>query len=330
MCFVGISSDDANSSHGDVSGAMTLLDTIVISVLPLASTIVCISVLARLELNQSAEKDLFVCLSFMSVFQLLCYCAGYFSQDLMFVLAHIYLLFGYWLFAALVAYTSSLGKSHDPYRRAIYLMAGLFTILHVGGYSTDGFYLEDGVPMHNDGVLGIIPDLYVLFCLLYSGRNIKINLRTLTAKDDQLRSRNIWMIGALCVLGASFFTIMILSMTNYAISVAFAGPIVMLITALMFSYITRTDIMMVGLGREAFCSRMQLMKDVGTMELKPDTVKALKRRIEHLELVEALKISGNDIYQAASYLGIDHSTLRKKLKSFDIQVVTPQNRVREG
>ncbi len=295
---------------------MTFSEAILISILPLAASLLCIRAIARLERGQLADLLLISSLFFMSAAQTLAYLSGAVNTELMFNFAHCYLMGIFWMATSLVIYVYHLGQKHSPAILYLYIAPLILSVMHMAGFLTNGFRLQDGHPMHLDGEFSIIGDFYLLACVVTCGFLIYQNLRRV---DSAVwLSKNLFLLLALVPLVIITGTGMLLSMTKYAIPLAIVGPVTILYVVGVFSYLSRPTVVNLSMGLDLLFGRLSLIKAIAVAEYTPDTIKSLKSDLERQGLAEAYEQNEGSVYKTAEYLGVDHSTVRKKIKLFNI------------
>ncbi|MBT4492369.1 MAG: hypothetical protein HOC70_03930 [Gammaproteobacteria bacterium] len=293
-------------------------DAFVISALPLLAVVVCGLLLAKSTEQPAITRITFLNLLIMSAAQALSFLSGQYSQELMFRFADIYLICGYFLFANLVVFVNSLSESRFERINYIYTLPLTLTILHILGFIVDGYRLQDGSPMHIDGALTFLADFFVIGCVVATSLIVYQNL-----KHNNIEvwiSKNLLFLLSLVPLMLMFTFVILLSMTQYAISVVFVGPVITLYAAGTFFYLSRPRVVNIGYGFSLFLCRLKLAWSVLESDNSRNSYKALSTEIEKQFVAEALKQHDCSIVNTADFLGLDHSTLRKKLKQFHISV----------
>lgn len=133
-----------------------------------------------------------------------------------------------------------------------------------------------------------------------------------------IASKNIIALVAFIPLILVTLIIILLSRTPYVIPVVFIVPIVITYTAVAFYYLLRDRVIAVSVGVGFFLNRLKLANQLLEMKNNKDEIKSFTKAIEKQFIIEAMEVYGGDISATAEHLGMNHTTLRNKIKEYEL------------
>ncbi len=291
------------------------------SFLPAIPALSCILLLAKLHRKKAEWYSirLFANLLLMNLLQTVAYIVFSISVATAEYIADLYLISAYFFFTHLMIFALQLSKDTLSVNQTglLYIFPSVLTVFHLLGLMVDSYRVENDALLHNDGPLAWCLDVYILSScvatvVLFS-RNIKRNL-----KNRMLMSKNVVALLSFAPLIVAFFIIVLLSMTRYAIPVVFIGPLVTLYTSLAFYYISRKTVVDLSIGFGFFCDRLKLAYQFLETHKTKEDLKRFHHAVDKQFIKEALKENNFHIQETADYLGINHTTLRNKIKSYNL------------
>lgn len=233
--------------------------------------------------------------------------------------ADAYLIALYFLFAHLLLFSISLsGKSaRYQYRYLIYIFPVILTLLHIAGFMVEGYRIDGYVILHNDGELAWCLDFFVLMSCIAAatifGKNMKANFH-----DKVLASKNIIALVSFIPLILAFTVVDLLSRTLYVVPIIVIGPLVTLYAALSFYYLHKERVIYLSVGLVFFMSRLKLANKILELNNTRADVRTYTKAVEKQIILEVLGRHQGKIQEAADYLGMNHTTLRNKIKEYDV------------
>ncbi len=184
--------------------------------------------------------------------------------------------------------------------------------MHVAGLLTDGYRIENGSPMHNNSELAWVGDAYLIMCLLGVGAIVVSNLK----RNDEVVwiSKNWVFLFSLIPMVLGFGYVVVASAGPNPVSLVTIGPLMIMWAALTFYYLSRPSVVNVSYGIRLFIRRLKLIRFILELDYSRENQRVIFLEIEKQSIREALAKHDSNIPDAATSLGWDHSTLRKKLK----------------
>ena len=300
------------------------------SALPAGPCIVFAFLLAKLW-KRKAEKFyviLFSSLLMMNLLQMVGYFALSLSRPAGEIFADAYMIAAYFFFGSLLLTCASLHefKTFDP-KRLYWLLSlpAMVSLLHIAGFVTDGYRYENNAFLHNDGPLAIVTDIFMLGCCV--GSVLALIVNTKFARDKTNLSKNIVALASFIPLAGALFVVVALSRTEYAIPVVVVGPIFYLYAGMMFYYISQEEVVDLTIGVRFVSDRLRLCHALLSGRQDKKAVKQLMKQIEWQYIKEALYEHDGNIMETAEALGMNHNTIRTKIKEQEAleSVQTPSN-----
>lgn len=236
-------------------------------------------------------------------------------------MADAYLIFTYFFFAHLVFF--ALNLSAKPLKaiqyQILYAFPVLLTLFHLSGFMIESYRFDHNSLMHNDGMLAWCFDVYAVVSCFATVSFLFQNLRQ--CKDDRiLISKNIIAILSCIPLVLVAFIIVLLSRSDHPVPVVILGSSITLYTAVTFFYLSRDKVADVSIGIAFFFARLKLAYQLlETDKTKMDS-KQFNKQLERQFIKEALVAADGNIQAAADYMQVNHTTLRNKIKEYDISV----------
>lgn len=293
------------------------------AILPLVPAAICLLLLTKLYKNraQGHYLKLFSNLMLMNIAQAIGYVA--FSVDPIAAerMADLYLISGYFFFTHLLMTAICLSNNQLLFKRLslnwLYLAPLSLTVLHISGFIVESYRMEQNAVMHNDGTLAWCLDAYILStCMITIAllcKNIKSN-----KGNRMLASKNMVALISFVPLVAVFILLVILSTTRYAIPVVVIGPVITLYTAMTFFYISRQRVIDLSIGLKFFYDRLKLAYLLLETHKTKDNLKSFSKAVDKQFIKEALEENNRHIQATADYLGMNHTTLRNKIKEYGL------------
>lgn len=93
-------------------------------------------------------------------------------------------------------------------------------------------------------------------------------------------------------------------------------------TAYAFYYLSRESVADLSIGVGFFFDRMRIAYLLLETHKSKSDLKSYHKEVEKQFIIEALREHDNRIYDAADFLGYNHTTLRNKIKEYDISLDT--------
>ncbi|MDH5301025.1 MAG: hypothetical protein OEW58_06650 [Gammaproteobacteria bacterium] len=300
-----------------------MMETWIYAVLPALSASGCIYLLKRLLAKGVARESiaLFANLGVMNIVTVLFYLTWpFFPNDIDYV-ADAYLISVYFMCAHLWLFAVSLsGKPvNSMLRNALYAVPVLLTVFHLAGLMVDDYRVEHYAILHNDGVLGWSFDLFALLAAMATiatlWRNVRVHM-----EDKVVASRNIVALVSFVPLIAALVVVDLLSRTPYAIPVTMIGPMVILYAAVAFYYLHRERVVYLSVGIRFFMHRLKLAYALLEIGNTKSDMRGYTKAVEKQFILEALEKHQGKIQETADYLGMNHTTLRNKIKEYDVVI----------
>jgi hypothetical protein len=293
------------------------------SFLPAIPALSCVVLLLKLNRNKAEwfSIRLFVNLLMMNVIQALAYIVFSFSLDIAKYIADAYLISAYFFFTHLLIYVSQLSENPPSIKNIskLYAFPFLMTSFHLAGLMVSDYRVENNALLHNDGPLAWCLDVYILSSCMFSVAFLLRNAKQARYKNTLLYSKNVLALISFIPLVIAFFVIVTLSMTQYAIPVVIIGPMVTLYTSFAFYYISKRRIIDASIGLRLLKSRVSLAwKLLETHKKNKESIKDLKNAIDKQFIKETLEENDHHIQKTADAMGLNHTTLRNKIKEFDL------------
>lgn len=296
--------------------------------LPMTSAIACIYLLARLY-HRNAEfafLSLFTSLALMNIVQVIGYLIVPHSLVISTYFADAYLITAYFFLAQLLLFSVALSGETENKRFTIivYTFPIIFTLFHFSGLMIEGYHYENNTLLHNDGKLAWCFDIFMLVSCLATATTLWKNMKN-NFEDKFIASKNIIALVSFIPMILIFSVIVLLSRTPYAIPVAAIGPIVTLYTAVTFYYLLRERVVAISVGVGFFINRLKLANQLLEMKNSKEEIKSFTKAIEKQFIIEAMEVYGGDIQATAEHLGMNHTTLRNKIKEYELAEEKPKS-----
>lgn len=295
---------------------MTPVDSLIASILPLASAICCALLLLRTQIELVTTRFIIGNLLFMNIAQGSGYLIWAFSGTPPYVAGDAYMIALYFLFTGLVVFPNTLIEKPIPKLHYLYLAPWVLGMLHLAGYMTDGYKVAQASIMHIDGPLSWLADSYDVGCAVASIGIIALNLRR--ARSPQTRSKMLMLAWAFVPLALVFGLVILLSTTRFAVSFVLLGPMVTLYAALVFFYLSKPFVLNIAIGPKALSERMKIVSQILTAEGTSESVRSLADEWDKQVIREKLAQNEMSIKKTADALHINHTTLRRKIKRYGI------------
>lgn len=293
------------------------------SLLPASVAFYCLTVLFR---SVSVGSDisyikLFTNLMLMNVLQAVGYIMFAFAPIYAEYIADLYLISTYFFFIHLLQIALALTKTpiDSRYSNLLYLLPAALSVMHCFGLIVEGYRVEQNTLMHNDGDFSWCADIFALVSCIATVMLLKRNVKA-TSDDRILMSKNMLALLSFAPLILAAFVLAALSMTEYVISVTIIGPLVAFYTALVFFYISKKNIVDLSIGLRFFKARLRLAILLLETENNKKATGHFKEKMEKQFVLEALDRNNHKIQITADYLGINHTTLRKKIKDYNLEL----------
>lgn len=300
-----------------------MADNWLYSSLPFVSAVSCLYLLKRLVDRRSPIDFilLFANLALLNAVQ----SAGYLFWPYMSVgreyFADAYLILLYFLFTHYILFATCLSwkQERSRYRYWLYTVPGSLTLFHFAGLMVDGYRIEGYAILHNDGVMAWAFDLFILIACIATiatlWRNVKDNF-----DDKVVASKNIIALVSFIPLILAYLTLVLLSRTEYAVPVIVVGPTVTIYAAIAFYYLHRDRVVYLSVGIKLFMQRLKLANMILEMGNTKLDIRSYTKAVEKQFIIEALERHQGKIQDTADYLGMNHTTLRNKIKEYEVDV----------
>lgn len=291
------------------------------SLLPALTALYCLLLLKRIWASHGsiAYIKLFSNLMVMNTLQAVAYLLFAVSPPLAEYVADAYLISLYYLFAHLMILAVSLSEkgANTLVVRCIYVFPLLLTALHLFGYMVESYRVEKNSLMHNDGEFAGLFDLFVIVSSVMTAVIFRYNIKHI--RDDQmLASRNMIALISFIPLTLIFCVLIVLSMTENSVPVVIVVPLISIYILLVFYYISRSRIVDLSIGPNFFIKRIKLAWILlESLRTKGD-IKRFQHQLEKQIIQEALKEHNNAIQATADSLKMNHTTLRNKIKEYNL------------
>lgn len=135
-------------------------------------------------------------------------------------------------------------------------------------------------------------------------------------------SKNLIALSSFIPLIAVFAVVVALSRTSHAIAIGLIGPMISIYTAYTYHYLTRERVVDLSIGVAFFYDRLKLAHLLLETHKSKADLKHFHKEVERQFITEALQEKNYDIYDTADYLGFNHTTLRNKIKEYEIPLDT--------
>jgi hypothetical protein len=177
----------------------------------------------------------------------------------------------------------------------------------------ESYRLENNAILHNDGVFAWTFDVFLLIASIITVITFFINLQQIK-QDCLLASKNIIAVFSLIPPVIAAVILIVLSNTEYVISVVIVAPSMSLYIVLVFYYISRSQIIDLSSGPKAFLNRIRVASLLlSSLKTKKD-LDDFNRQLQLLKYTEAMKKHNNNYNSAADELKVHPTTLRNALK----------------
>ncbi len=291
------------------------------SSLPFIAAVICCYLLGKLLVKKSniGALLLFSNLALLNIIQAALYLALSYSQVIGEYFADAYLITAYFFFAHLTLFAVSLSKKPvTPIKHYLmYVLPGVLTVFHLSGLMVDGYRFEQNALMHNDGPLAWCFDVFALVSCIAAAAILFNNIKA-NRGNRMLTSKNIIGLISFVPLILAFFIIILLSATPYAFPVVIVGSLITIYTALAFYYLLRDSVVDLSIGLTFFWRRLSLAYLLLETHKTKTDLKTFTKAVEKQFINEALELHKGNIQETADYLGINHTTLRNKIKEYDV------------
>jgi hypothetical protein len=287
------------------------------SAYPFFAAICCLWLLYRAVLSSSGTVyiKLFFNLAIMNLCQVPAYFVIENSFDVAVYAADAYLIAAYFLFSHFMQLAIHLsGKDRSGWAQWTYFPPVILTILHFSGFMVEGYRLENKTILHNDGVYAMAFDLFILLASIITISIFIINSRNIK-QDSLLISKNIIAVISFIPFVLVAMLLIVLSNTKYVVPVVLVAPSMTLYIVTVFHIISKLDFSM-GLG--LFYVRLKLAWDVLKAYKTQKDLKRFYRAFEKELIIETLRKNDNHIKSTADHLQVNHTTLRGKIKEYNI------------
>lgn len=285
----------------------------------------CLGLLKNLIAKRAPKEFLllFGNLATMNLMQGLGYAVWATSPILGKLFADLYLISAYFFFTHLLLF--SFGLSKNPLKGKKWALAycypALLTVLHAAGFMVENYRIEQNSLMHNDGPLAGLFDIYVLLCCTGSAAVFTRNIKSHRG-NKILCSKNFIGLFSFLPLILVFVVIILLSLSDYAIAVGIISPMITVYTAYAYYYLSRDSVVDLSIGVGFFFDRLKIAYLLLETHKSKSDLKTYHKEVEKQFIIEALKEHDYRIYDAADFLGYNHTTLRNKIKEYDISLET--------
>lgn len=294
---------------------------ILLSLLPLLSAGCCSWLLIKLAREKAPThfQLLFSNLMAMNLSQACGYMAFAVHPNIGELFADAYLISAYFFFTHLMISAVQLGNAPPPLRKLapVYIFPVILTALHLAGFIVDSYRFEQNALMHNDGSLSACLDVYIIASCFFTVAVLRRNTKQ-PGMERMQTSRNLVALLSFVPLVAAFLIIVVLSSTKYAIPVVVIGPLITIYTALSFYYVSRKKVVDLSIGIRFFMDRVLLAYALLETHKSKQDLKAYSKAVDKQFIKEALHENGNNIQETANFLGINHTTLRNKIKEYEL------------
>jgi len=261
---------------------------------------------------------LFGCLLLMGLSQFLGYVVAAWWPEHTRYFADAYLISAYFFFATLALFALNLNPEHRVnHQLFFYLLPTALAVLHVGGFMVESYRFEQNSLMHTDGPMAPAFDLFALFCCMATIGIARLNIKQFP-NDGQLLTKSKLLLWSFAPIAICFGVLIVLSKTDYAISLAVVGPLIIIYTAIAYFYIAKKQIIDCSIGSTALRQRAKLAYQLIAMQKLKDSLKELNRKIQQQFITEAFFENGSSYRAAAEQLGYDESYVRKQIKEYGL------------
>lgn len=289
--------------------------------LPVLSVTVCLFFLKNFFGKKANNECLLLIIHLICIngIQVLLYLTWSYSSVLTGYIADIYLITAYFFFVQLVLFSMSLsGKPISSlFRRLLYVVPVIFTVLHLMGLMVEGYRIEGYVIYHNDGVLAWCFDLFVIASCVATAILLRKNKKE-SPNDGVDASKSIIAPISFLPLIVVFITLVVLSRTEYVIPVVVVVPLISIYAAITFYYLQRNSVADLSFGVRFFFERLWLANKLLEMESSKSELRSYKKEVERLFILEVLEKHHGNIQETADYLEMNHTTVRNKIKEYEI------------
>ncbi|MCF6281252.1 MAG: hypothetical protein L3J28_03430 [Candidatus Polarisedimenticolaceae bacterium] len=296
--------------------------------LPAISALACLYLLRKLLSKKASIESmlLFSSLTLMNVWQVSLYLTWSDALTVGSYFADAYLITSYFFFTQLILFAISLsGKAVNIYPYyVLYLIPGTLSLFHIFGLMVASYRFEANALLHNDGILAWCFDLFILVACLATVSILWRNMRRYFA-DKIIASKNIIALVSFIPLTFVFTVLILLSRTPYAIPVVVIGPFITLYTAVTFYYLQRERVVDLSVGISFFINRLKLANQLLEMKNTKGELKSYTKAVERQFILEVMEIHDGNIQKTADYLGMNHTTLRNKIKEYEVDQMRDQD-----
>lgn len=228
--------------------------------------------------------------------------------------ADAYLIAAYFLFThfmQLALYMSERNRGSWP--RYLYVPPVVLAVLHLSGLMIDGYRLQSGAMLHNDGAFSWLFDIFILLASVITIMTFILNTRQIK-RDYLLISKNIIALISFIPFIFAVSLLIVLSNTKHVVPVVIVIPAISLYIVLVFYYISRSKIIDLSIGPKAFLKRLKVASLLlSTLNTKKD-LDNFNRQLQLLKYTEAMQKHQNNFNAAADELKMHPTTLRNALK----------------
>lgn len=291
------------------------------TLLPALSVVICLFLFKKL-LSNGANREcllLFFYLILINSIQVIAHISWSYSLTLTEYLTDAYLITAYFFFTQLILFSMSLSEKpiNLLFRRLLYVFPIVFTVFHFMGLMVEGFRSEGYMIYHNDGTLAWCFDLYAIIACVATAILLKKNKRK--PYDDEVNaSKNIIAPISFLPVIFIFMALVVLSRTEYVIPVVVVVPLISIYAAITFYYLQRESVADLSFGIRFFFDRLMLANKLLELDNSKDELRSYKKEVEKLFILEVLEKHDGNIQETADYLGMNHTTVRNKIKEYEI------------
>ena len=255
----------------------------------------------------------------INIFQVIAYFTYSLSPSYAQYAADAYLISAYFLFTHLMILSLSLSNEpkNQRYYRYLYMIPAILTAFHLSGFMVESYRIEKNSLMHNDGTFAWLFDAHIIFSSLLTAYIFYHNIKS-SRNNNILASRNVIALISFIPLALAFCLLSILSMTEHAVPVVVVIPLISIYILMVFSYISNSQIIDLSIGFRFFLKRLQLAHLILKVLRTKQDINSFKQALEKQLIEEALMEHKNAIQATADSLRMNHTTLRNKIKEYNL------------
>lgn len=183
--------------------------------------------------------------------------------------------------------------------------------MHLNGLLIDGYRVESNSLLHNDGSFAWVMDVYLLTALISTTTILTVNIRKHSAKI--LISKNILALFAFFIVILALFATVLLSMTRNPVPAVMLIPPATLITAFIFYYISKSDVIDLSIGIHNVLRRIVIAIKYISNSSNVKALREIQDEQEKQLLQEGLERESN-AKSAAKYIDMPASTFHEKAR----------------